>query len=449
MDINMLLLFLLLLLFGSQANHFFGTVMTFTPKDKTHNGSLTVVFHYKLSFRSCTDQDTWSCVSGDCGSESVELSIVDEEDKEWCQREGVMTREVSSNAVFQLRLDGGDWIQNKNKVKKWRALTNVDLRTRLDTYQPNKSPQTTILPALRVPSNCQRVFTLSAFDPDGDKVKCRFGDIDADECNPCTPPSVLTISQACTLSFNPVSRQDEGSYAVQLEMEDFPKKTVIISDYGVQTNITPSEALSKIPIRFALMVDPPAPSCSEGVYLPRFLPPTPANGARMYTNDTVNITIVAEATNATVLKLLFSGPYSVVKHTESHGEFILTWTPSENQDGEDHPICFLVQAEKDTAKYQSELRCVIVSYRTEPVITTSMPTTVLPSTTPANTTTVTETETLSIATVVADEYKASGDDSSRAGKIAGAVCGALGVAAIVGIVVWVVRGSPHAFYKVV
>lgn len=171
MDINILLLFLLLLLFGSQANHFFGTVMTFTPKDKTHNGSVTVgvpiplmpglfslvwnrgsefyllikedwskgkftdipkgsekhwlylnsawtlynnttgvivtilqvAFHYKLSFRSCTDQDTWSCVSGDCGTESVELSIVDEEDKEWCQREGVMSREVSSNAVFQLR----------------------------------------------------------------------------------------------------------------------------------------------------------------------------------------------------------------------------------------------------------------------------------------------------------------------------------------------------------
>uniref|UniRef100_A0A3Q4M5H6 Uncharacterized protein n=1 Tax=Neolamprologus brichardi TaxID=32507 RepID=A0A3Q4M5H6_NEOBR len=65
--------------------------------------TLQVVFHYKLSFRSCTDQDTWSCVSGNCGTESVELSIVDEEDKEWCQREGVMTREVSSNAVFQLR----------------------------------------------------------------------------------------------------------------------------------------------------------------------------------------------------------------------------------------------------------------------------------------------------------------------------------------------------------
>lgn len=39
----------------------------------------------------------------------------------------------------------------------------------------------------------------------------------------------------------------------------------------------------------------------------------------------------------------------------------------------------------------------------------------------------------------------AGDDSSRAGKIAGAVCGAVGVAATVGIVVWVVRGSPHGF----
>lgn len=62
-----------------------------------------MVFDYKLSFRSCTDEDKWSCASGDCGSESVELNIVDKEDREWCQREGVMTREVSSNSLFQLR----------------------------------------------------------------------------------------------------------------------------------------------------------------------------------------------------------------------------------------------------------------------------------------------------------------------------------------------------------
>lgn len=45
------------------------------------------------------------------------------------------------------------------------------------------------------------------------------------------------------------------------------------------------------------------------------------------------------------LKLLFSGPHSVVKHVVSHGEFILTWTPSDSEDEENHPICFVVQAE--------------------------------------------------------------------------------------------------------
>ncbi|XP_030608912.1 uncharacterized protein LOC115796686 [Archocentrus centrarchus] len=432
MTVTMLLLFLLLLL-GSQANHYYGTVMTFTPKGRTYNGSLMVVFHYKLSFRSCTDKDTWNCVSSDCGTESVELNIVEEEDKEWCQREGVMTREVSSSiSFFQLRLDGGDWVKTKNKVVKWKAVTDVDLRTRLDTHQPNKSPQTTILPVLRVPSNCQRNFSLLAFDPDGDKVQCRYGDTDADECNPCAPPTFLSISQACTLAFNSVIRLDEGSYAVQLEMEDFPKQTIIVHQSDEQTSITPRDPLSKIPIRFTLMVDLPVPSCSEGVYLPKFLPPTPANGARLYTNDTVNITVMAEATNARILKLMFSGPHDVVKHAVSHGEFILSWTPSENEDGEDRPICFVVQAEENTAKYHSELRCVIVSFRTEPIITTPAPTTVLPSTTPESTSTLPFSE-----------------DSSRVAKIAGGVCGAAGVATISGIAIWVWKGSPHIFYKVV
>lgn len=46
-----------------------------------------------------------------------------------------------------------------------------------------------------------------------------------------------------------------------------------------------------------------------------------------------------------VLKLLFSGPHNIVKHTESHGQFFLTWTPSDSEDEENHPICFVVQAE--------------------------------------------------------------------------------------------------------
>ncbi|XP_035771909.1 uncharacterized protein LOC118455887 [Neolamprologus brichardi] len=355
------LLLLLLVLSGSQASHYFGTVMTFTPKESTDDGSLRVVFDYKLSFRSCTDEDKWSCASGDCGSESVELNIVDEEDREWCQREGVMTREVSSNSLFQLRLAGGDWINNKNGIGNWKAVTQVDLRTRSDTAQPNKSPQTTILPALRVPSNCKREFSLLAFDPDGDKVQCRYGDTAADECNPCTPPSLLTITPSCKLTFHSASRSDEGAYAIQLEMEDFPKQTIFLHQSDdVETTRTPSDALSKIPIRFGLI------------------------------------------------------------------GFILTWTPSDSEYEENHPICFVVQAELNTAKYHSELRCVIVSIQIRP-ITTPLPTTVLPSTTtPEHTTTL-----------------LFSDDGMGAGKVVGIVFGVGAVAAIVGIALWALnRSSP-------
>lgn len=65
-----------------------------------------VTLRYKLNFRDCTDEDTWDCFSGDCGNESTVLHDVEESDEGWCQREGVMTRQVSTNAPFQLR-----WVQ--------------------------------------------------------------------------------------------------------------------------------------------------------------------------------------------------------------------------------------------------------------------------------------------------------------------------------------------------
>ena len=48
-------------------------------------------------------------------------------------------------------------------------------------------------------------------------------------------------------------------------------------------------------------VDGAVASCTEGQYLPRFLPPTPANRAQLYTpvGHTLEITINTEATNST------------------------------------------------------------------------------------------------------------------------------------------------------
>lgn len=158
--------------------------------------SLQVVLRYKLNFERCTFRDTWDCFNSDCGYRSpVVVTTISENQGEWCHLEGVMTYLVDRNAVFQLRWDqpvissavfvdlnvprwfkrgskllqnihhrhdntnlstdlhcslsGGNWLANKNSVVSWKAVTRVDLRNRSDTNNANRSPQTTILPALR------------------------------------------------------------------------------------------------------------------------------------------------------------------------------------------------------------------------------------------------------------------------------------------------------------
>ncbi|XP_031695856.1 uncharacterized protein LOC116378177 [Anarrhichthys ocellatus] len=322
--------------------------MNYYPKNPDASGSITVVFRYKLTFHSCTQIDSWTCL-GNCGTEiSVELNIVNQElSGEWCQREGIMTRQFVSNAPLQLQLSGGDWMSNKQRVTSWRAETLVELRNRSDTGRANGSPQTTIVPVLRVPSNCRRDFHLLAFDPDGDEIKCRYGNATLAECDVCTPPSVLSLSSSCTLSFSPTTSGDEGSYAVQLVMEDFTRQTITLTQHnGSNMILNANVAISKLPVQFILKVDPVVPSCTEGVYLPKFLPPTPANRARLYTpvNQSLDISIIAEANVSTISELLFSGPHNVNQTRVGVGEYILRWTPSENEDGQSHPICFSLQA---------------------------------------------------------------------------------------------------------
>ncbi|XP_045919937.1 uncharacterized protein LOC123979873 [Micropterus dolomieu] len=276
-----------------------------------------------------------------------------------------MTRQVSINTPFQLWSDGGAWIDYiKNGIIAWRALTLVELRNRSDTNQANRSPQTTILPVLRVPSNCQRDFNLLVFDPDGDEVKCRYGNTTLSECYDCTPPSVLNLSTSCTLSFSPTNSSNEGLYAVQLVMEDFPTQNITLTQTDrMQTNITSSNAISKIPVQFVLSVDAAVPFCTEELYLPKFLPPTPDNRALLYApvDQTLEISINATANISMISELLFSGPYNINQTTLGAGQFILSWMPSEIQIGESHPICFVVQALFNSITYQSQLRCVIVN----------------------------------------------------------------------------------------
>ncbi|KAK2862816.1 hypothetical protein Q5P01_002349 [Channa striata] len=385
------LLLVLLLVCSTQANQFLGTVMSYYPGNTNANGSVTVDLRYRLNFQNCTNL-SWECLSGNCGNESL-VAVFEymESNEEWCKTEGIFTRQVPSNAPFQLWLNGGHWIDSiTNGIVNSRAVTLVELRNRSDIGKANSSPQTSIIAAVRVPSNCQRNFSLLAFDPDGDNVQCRYGNTSLSECNPCTAPSVISLSSSCSLSFSPTSSSNEGPYAVQLVMEDFPTQTITLTQTdGTQTTLTPEDAISKIPVQFVLWVDPPAPSCTEGLYLPVFVSPTPPNRAQLYTSvfRFVEINIQAEANISTISELLVSVRFNIISMTLGPGQFRLLWTPSVEESGRSYPICFLVTAIHNLSTFNSDLRCVIVTVINGTTTSATTPA----STTPTDTTTGTTT----------------------------------------------------------
>ncbi|XP_029555291.1 mucin-5AC isoform X2 [Salmo trutta] len=384
------LLVLLLMVSCSWATHFSGGTMTFNPRGTNPDGTYRVDLRYKtaihlsINFPGCFS-GTWWCVSGDCGNEtSLVVNTVDMGiSEDWCQVEGVMTRHVSSNTqTFDLQLDSCCWIDNDNSVFSWRLLTHVDLGVRSDTGTVNRSPQTTVIPLMRVPANCQRDFNLLLFDPDGDQVRCRYA-VPTDECYTSSDlPNDFTLRENCTLSFWGNSNTT-GTYAVQMVMEDFPTQSISLSyTDGYQSNRTSNDTLCKLPVQFAVRVDPPVTSCMEGLYLPMFLSPTPAQGALLNASadQPLEITVRAQATNSTVSELLVSGPSGITENTIVSGEYLLRWTPTEDEEGGYYPVCFIAQGVNDSSKYHSELRCVIVRVGNTSAIITTEPTTSPPLT---------------------------------------------------------------------
>lgn len=63
----------------------------------------------------------------------------------------------------------------------------------------------------------------------------------------------FSFLESCTLSFRPTDSSNEGPYAVQLVMEDFPRQNITLTQTnGTQTNLTTNNAISKIPVQFVI-----------------------------------------------------------------------------------------------------------------------------------------------------------------------------------------------------
>ncbi|XP_054916827.1 mucin-2-like [Poeciliopsis prolifica] len=343
-------LLLPLLVSDSYASHFYGVMMTYYP-----TGSTSVELHYKVSYDHFVVDLHWKLFAS------------------------------------------GNWISNVQNIIGWKAVTKVELRTRSDIGKANTSPQTTILPALRVPYNCQRNISMLAFDPDGDDVRCRFASSASSECDTCTTPSVLSVSSLICQQQPRFICGPDGDGGLS------PADQISLTQTnGSQEQRTTSDAISKIPIQFILKVVAAAPSCTEGQYLPRFLSPTPNNRAQLYTpvNQILVINISSQATQATSTQLLYSGLQNVAKSSLGSGSFTLTWTPSVAEDGESHPICFVIQA--TIANYNNPYTNYNNPYTNYnnpiPTTTTESPTTTTPITTTTAQSLTTTTPTLTTTT---------------------------------------------------
>ncbi|KAJ8252202.1 hypothetical protein COCON_G00215140 [Conger conger] len=136
--------------------------------------------------------------------------------------------------------------------------------------------------------------------------------------------------------------------------------------YGGVMTFTPKGKNPDGSFRFVIQVDPPVSSCAEGHILPRFLSPTPKHGEILiaYVNQELEIKLNATATQSWVKNFIISGPLNITKYTTIRGavgESLIRWTPTENDFGDQVPICFIAESQSGSRIFHSEMRCIIVN----------------------------------------------------------------------------------------
>ncbi|KPP60477.1 hypothetical protein Z043_121522 [Scleropages formosus] len=339
----------LLLVSSASASHYFGGTLAFTPKGTNPDGSLRVNIRYKEAYSVFYNAHVWYCYSGNCGSinntvngQWVDYSPSSPNLPNWYQMETFQTRTIPTDSPFEMREASCCWIYAPNNNAQWNLFAHIDLGTRSDTGKPNSSPVTTILPAIRVPQNCQRELKLLAHDPDADVVRCRYGILPNIECGTCYQ--------------HPDFFLDEGWNTVTEISLD-----LILTDHNIFTLAVVYihnnfYALAVVYIHnnfyalFIVQVDQSVPSCADGEYLPMFQSPTPEHGKIIYAavNYELAIKVKAAARFSTLTNIFISGPLNITKVVNANGntaEAVIKWTPGSDGFGEHFPVCFVAESE--------------------------------------------------------------------------------------------------------
>ncbi|KAI2649298.1 CUB and zona pellucida-like domain-containing protein 1 [Labeo rohita] len=340
---------LLLLASTATASHYIGGLMTFTPR-KNPDGTYLVDIRLREGHYTCDPYDYWYCGFGDCGSKTLVSGRVDSSvSSRWCQTEGVMKRTVPNNSPFQLEKNSCCWISDiVSGIGNFKLLTYIDLGERSDTSKPNTSPVVTTLPVVRVPQNCARNYNFLSYDSDHDQVRCRYGLLSANECGMCNQHTGFTLDQnTCTLSY---SFKPTGVYAFELVMEDYPTQIINLNYIAVASavrspfnNASFNPPLSKIPLQFAW----------------RLLHHRVSRVNIFLVSSTQHL-ITENIFRLVITDVVFSGPLNSTKETTTTGEYVIKWTPTSEEYGQNFAFCFTAEGQYGLRSYQSEMRCVIV-----------------------------------------------------------------------------------------
>ncbi|XP_029576408.1 uncharacterized protein LOC115166768 isoform X2 [Salmo trutta] len=335
-----------------------------------------VQFHYRENGRDrCEQQFSWECTSGYCnGSANRQGPVVQTTDKDqsgqnlWCQSEGHFTRNFTRDQKTQsytLSDSGCCWGSNVNGKTNWTIHTEVDLGLRISPGPPtqNTPPVTATVPTLRVPQNCFSTLPLLAYDPDGDDVRCHFS------VN-VTHPNVTLDMVQCTL--HATGLLAVGLHVFEILLQDHPTVDVNMTGYksnysrkalneSYVNNPTPTP-FSRVPLQFAVEIQPALSSCLPGYIRPQFLTPTPSHGDVHHAavGHLYQLEARVKAAHAKIFDFQVSGPSNMTKkiQDESVGvtRLFLGWTPQERHLKQNIPICFTAE----TNESQSEMRCVVV-----------------------------------------------------------------------------------------
>ncbi|XP_005995346.1 uncharacterized protein LOC102345485 [Latimeria chalumnae] len=345
-------------------------------------GSTGLPVFYQGIESPCSQGKDGLCSVLNCTSSQTRAEGYGDDYANWCHVEGEALLLDFNSSSTQMRLAGCCWSQDvvPSGDTLWAPFSlslTVSLGFRSDTGAENVSPETGLPPVLRVPQDCATAYSLSVLDWDGDGVRCHYAQQSQQECTFCNQyPFLLLQQDNCILEYNGLG--PEGVYAVELMVEDFPRKAVSLTYPGGTQEVHlfnpdgSKRSFSSLPFQFVIAVEKPIGECNLGFHRPQFIEPTPAAGSvfSSFPYNELSFTISVNQTQESVLNFNIVGPFGVQKsavwNTLMENRVVtsvnITWTVGNGEGRRQVSMCFVATT---SSGLQSELRCIWVHISTQ------------------------------------------------------------------------------------